>query len=95
MSSYQKEQAETLSMVQRHIATLSARERQELESEVTDIFRSVMRLTPFCVSISAMYARKSAIRTKLVPVARAKASSLFSETWLLMYWFLHTRRSMH
>ena len=36
MSSYQKEQAETLSVVQRHFSTLSARERQELESEVSD-----------------------------------------------------------
>ena len=36
MYSYQKEQSETLSMVQRHIATLSARERQGLESEIAD-----------------------------------------------------------
>lgn len=36
MNSYQKEQSETLSMVQRHLATLSARERQELESEIAD-----------------------------------------------------------
>lgn len=36
MSSYQKEQAETLSLVQRHITTLSVRERQKLESEVSD-----------------------------------------------------------
>ena len=36
MISYQKEQAETLSKVQRHFTTLSARERQELESEVSD-----------------------------------------------------------
>jgi len=36
MSSYQKEQAETLSLVQRHFTTFSARERQKLESEVAD-----------------------------------------------------------
>lgn len=36
MNSYQKEQSETLSMVQRHIATLSALERQGLESEIAD-----------------------------------------------------------
>jgi hypothetical protein len=36
MNSYQKEQAETLSLVQRHFTTLSAREREELESEVSD-----------------------------------------------------------
>ena len=36
MSSYQKEQAETLSLVQRHFTRLSARERQELESEISD-----------------------------------------------------------
>ena len=36
MSSYQKEQAETLSLVRRHFTTLSAQERQGLESEVSD-----------------------------------------------------------
>jgi hypothetical protein len=36
MSSYQKEQIEALFLVQRHLATLSASQRQRLESQISD-----------------------------------------------------------
>ena len=36
MNSYQKEQAESLAMVQRHLVTLSASERQALELQISD-----------------------------------------------------------
>ena len=36
MNSYQKEQAETLSMVQRHLVTISTQEKQTLKSQVDD-----------------------------------------------------------
>ncbi|OEU63417.1 MAG: hypothetical protein BBJ57_06655 [Desulfobacterales bacterium PC51MH44] len=41
MNSYQKEQAETLSMVRRHLASISAPERRGLESQVSEylVFR--------------------------------------------------------
>ena len=41
MNSYQKEQAETLSMVRHHLASISAPERRELESQVSEylVFR--------------------------------------------------------
>ena len=44
MSSYQKEQAETLNMVYRHLRTISVQERQRLLSQISDylLFRDTV-----------------------------------------------------